>query len=205
MRKSVAFIIVAAALFFYWQMKRPRPLNIPVDKNQLVQIPQIETPQIVQSHGEEAPPQVAKKKRWELPLGYYPQKKINFKKSHLWMLQGLTATAKKRQGVKEVARMNQYYIYKTPRDELENIVFDDEKRQYGVLTLELTVIAEEGVLPELAQKYGLEILKEGTPGAESILRSDSSLFFTRDLSHFVKEDGVLTFRPYVSYGLAKFR
>lgn len=205
MKKGIVFILVAGALFLYWQMKKPRPLNFPVNKNELVQVPRPETPQIVQTHGEDAPRKLAKKKHWELPLGYYPQKKIQFKKSHLWMLKGLTATPKKRAGKKEVARINQYYIYKTPRNELENIVFDDEKRQYGVLTLELTVVTQEGALPGLAHKYGLEVLKEGPLGTESILRSDSSLFFTRDLPDFAKEDGLVSFRPYVSYGLAKFR
>jgi len=164
-----------------------------------------EVPLIVRKHDESAKPHLAKKKKWELPLGYYPQKKMNFKKSHLWILQGLTATIKKREGVKEVARLNQYYIYKTSQDELHNIVYDDEKRQYGVLTLELTVVTTEGVLPGIAQKYGLQILREGTEGTESIVRSDSSTFFTRDLPYFAREDGLISFRPYVSYGLAKFR
>lgn len=205
MKKIIGLFLIVLAIFLYWQWKKPRPLDMAINKNELVEIIAPEVPMIVQKHDETVKPHLAKKKKWELPLGYYPQKKVNFKKSHLWLLKGITATTRKREGIKEVARLNQYYIYKTPRTELENIVYDDEKRQYGVLTLELTVVTQEGALQEIAQKYGLQVLREGAEGTESILRSDSSTFFTRDLPDFVKEDGLISFRPYVSYGLAKFR
>jgi hypothetical protein len=205
MKKFFGFILIALLLFYFWRWKKPRPLDLPVNKNELVKMIRPEVPQIVSKEDNPTRPALAKKKKWELPLGYYPQVKMKFSKSHLWLLQGLTATAAKREGVKEVARLNQYYIYKTSRDELENIVYDDKKRQYGVLTLELTVVSQEGVLEKVARKYGLEILREGPLGAESILRADSSLFFTRDLPQFLKEEGLISVRPYVSYGLARFR
>jgi len=205
MKRIMGILLIALAIFLYWQWKKPRPIEMPINKNELVEVIAPEVPMIVQKHDETAKPHLAKKKKWELPLGYYPQKKINYKKSHLWLLKGITATAKKRPGIKEVARLNQYYIYKTPRTELENIVYDDEKRQYGVLTLELTVVTQEGALQEIAQRYGLQVLREGVEGTESILRSETSTFFTQDLPRFSKEDRLISFRPYVSYGLAKFR
>lgn len=191
------------SFLIYWQLKKPRPLDLPISKHEIVQttepIPQPVPPQVPVA---EKP---NRKERTALPLAGYPQKKIFFSKSRLWILQGVTATTQKRNNEDEVARLNQYYVYRTPRDEQQNIVYDEEKRQYGVLTLELTVVAREGMLQDLARKYGLHVLREGEAGTESILRSDSNTFFTRDLPDFAREDGLISFRPYVSYGLARYR
>lgn len=198
----IGMVVLSAAIF--WQWKKPRPLDLPISQHEIVDsVPpalpaQSEPPVILK-------PKLPKKEKTLLPLAGFPQQKMTFSRSRLFLIQGVTATVRKRDNENEIARLNQYYVYRTPSDEQQNIVYDEEKRQYGVLTLELTVVAQEGQLQDLARKYGLHILREGEAGTESILRSDSNTFFTRDLPDFSREEGLISFRPYVSYGLARYR
>lgn len=213
MKKAISATLIGLfvlTLVIYWQWKKPRPLDLPVSQHEIVRnenppAPLSQNPQNPIPQAEVNPSKPKQKNKRDQTLAGFPQKKMFFSQSRLWILQGVTATTLKRENEKEVARLNHYYVYQTPRDEQQNIVYDEEKRQYGVLTLELTVVAQEGMLQDLARKYGLHVLREGAAGAESILRSDSNTFFTRDLPDFAREEGLISFRPYVSYGLARYR
>lgn len=137
------------------------------------------------------------------PLATYRRAKIKMKNDiKLELIEGISASFKKLENQKEIAKINGYYIYPDSDENEANVVYDNNFNRYGVITNEISVRGARDKIQKLADKYGLELIKEISMGSSHVLKTqDASFFMSREFDDFQSEIGINDIKPNVNYGL----